>query len=122
MESNAIMIKKKSKKSSKEALESKLAAQYKMHEHGEHIYELPDTYIGSIEETEEDLWLLNEEEKMVKEKVKFIPGLYKIVDEIAVNALDQSQRLRIKAQNDMDTTGKSNVHLVKTVKINVNEI
>merc|ERR1712100_857801 len=121
MENNAIMIKKKSKKPSKEAIESKLAAQYKMHEHGEHIYELPDTYIGSIEETEEELWILDDNEKMKRDKIKYIPGLYKILDEIAVNALDQAQRLSIIAQNDYDTTGKSNVHLVKTVKINVNE-
>merc|ERR1711934_1137350 len=119
-----IMIKKKSKKSknpSKEAIESKLAAQYKMHEHSEHIYELPDTYIGSIEETEDELWILNNEGKMVREKIKFIPGLYKIVDEIAVNALDQAQRLRIKAQNEVNTTGKSSVFPVKTIKISVNE-
>merc|ERR1711871_866056 len=99
----------------------KLASKYKMHEHGEHIYELPDTYIGSIEETEEELWILDDNEKMKREKIKYIPGLYKILDEIAVNALDQSQRLSIIAQNDYDTTGKTNVHLVKTSKIDVNE-
>jgi DNA topoisomerase-2 len=118
MESTTVMV-KKNKKKSKDSLDSELADQYKMHEHGEHIYELPDTYIGSIEMTEEEQYVLDENERMVKEKIKFIPGLYKIVDEIAVNALDQSQRLRIIAQNEFNTTGKSNLNLVKTIKIDV---
>ena len=71
MESTTVMV-KKNKKKSKDSLDSELADQYKMHEHGEHIYELPDTYIGSIEMTEEEQYVLDENERMVKEKIKFI--------------------------------------------------
>ena len=49
-------------------MDADLAQQYKMHEHGEHIYEIPDTYIGSIEETEEELWVLDCDNKMIKKK------------------------------------------------------
>lgn len=102
-----------------QSCDNELTEQYKMHEHGEHIYELPDTYIGSIETTEENLWVLDENNKMIKADIQYIPGLYKIFDEIAVNALDHSQRLNIKYKEECNTTGKSNVNLVKNIKIDV---
>ncbi|GAM24783.1 hypothetical protein SAMD00019534_079580 [Acytostelium subglobosum LB1] len=51
----------------------------------------PDTYIGSTEKQEEELWIW-EDERMVKRKTTFVPGLYKIFDEILVNAADNLQR------------------------------
>ena len=38
------------------------------------------------------MWILNEEEKFEQRKIKYIPGLYKIFDEILVNAADNMQR------------------------------
>jgi DNA topoisomerase-2 len=63
------------------------ATQYKKHTHREHILELPDTYIGSVETTEEFRWVYDVT-KMVHRRVKFNPGLYKIYDEVLVNARD----------------------------------
>lgn len=55
----------------------------------EHILLRPDTYIGSVESIEDELWVFNPETKrMVTRKVRYTPGLYKIVDEILVNAAD----------------------------------
>ncbi|EGC34576.1 hypothetical protein DICPUDRAFT_4475, partial [Dictyostelium purpureum] len=51
----------------------------------------PDTYIGSTEKQEEELWVW-ENERMVRRKVSFVPGIYKIFDEILVNAADNKQR------------------------------
>ena len=51
----------------------------------DHVLKRPDTYIGSVEKEEADLWVL-EEGKMVSRKVSYAPGLYKIFDEILVNA------------------------------------
>ena len=49
----------------------------------------PDTYVGSIELTTEKLWILSSDEKYFEERdVSFVPGLYKIFDEILVNAAD----------------------------------
>ena len=49
----------------------------------EHIFDLPDTYIGSIEKTELDTWVYDETSKKIKfENIKYIPGLYKIFDEV----------------------------------------
>ena len=62
---------------------------YKKHTHREHILELPDTYIGSVETTEETRWIFDSAEgKMTHRKLKFNPGFYKLFDEIIVNARD----------------------------------
>ncbi|KAL4729566.1 DNA topoisomerase 2 [Fusarium chlamydosporum] len=59
----------------------------------EHILKRPDTYIGSVERTEQQLWVLNKETQLMEYKnVSFVPGLYKIFDEILVNAADNKQR------------------------------
>jgi len=58
----------------------------------EHIIKRPDTYIGSVERTEQQMWVFNSEtEQMETRKVNFVPGLYKIFDEILVNAADNKQ-------------------------------
>lgn len=65
------------------------ADQYKRLTHRDHILELPDTYIGSIETHEEHRWVYdNETKKMAYRKVNFNPGFYKLFDEIIVNARD----------------------------------
>jgi DNA topoisomerase-2 len=55
----------------------------------EHILLRPDSYIGSIEPEQEELWVFNSElEVFEKKPIRYVPGLYKIVDEILVNAAD----------------------------------
>ncbi|KAG6557359.1 hypothetical protein Mapa_001289 [Marchantia paleacea] len=57
----------------------------------EHILLRPDTYVGSIEKHKQSLWVY-EGGKMVHREVSYVPGLYKIFDEILVNAADNKQR------------------------------
>ncbi|XP_022152632.1 DNA topoisomerase 2 isoform X2 [Momordica charantia] len=57
----------------------------------EHILLRPDTYVGSIEKHTQNLWVY-ENDKMVHRSVTYVPGLYKIFDEILVNAADNKQR------------------------------
>ncbi|KAM5348257.1 hypothetical protein ACJ41O_008081 [Fusarium nematophilum] len=58
----------------------------------EHIIKRPDTYIGSIEKTEQQMWVFNKETSLMEYRnVTFVPGLYKIFDEIIVNAADNKQ-------------------------------
>ena len=62
---------------------------YKKHTHREHILELPDTYVGSIETATRGRWIYDASiGKMTWKNVAFNPGLYKIFDEIIVNARD----------------------------------
>ena len=76
----------------------------------EHIIDIPDTYIGSIEKTDIDTWIFNEEDdKIVYKNIKYIPGLYKIFDEVLVNAIDQ----HVRTENDSKIVNK-----VNTIKVN----
>ncbi|OSS53917.1 hypothetical protein B5807_01170 [Epicoccum nigrum] len=65
---------------------------YQMLSHLEHIMKRPDTYIGSVEKTTDKMWVYNSaNESMEFRDVTFVPGLYKIFDEILVNAADNKQ-------------------------------
>ncbi|CAK96636.1 uncharacterized protein An08g08550 [Aspergillus niger] len=58
----------------------------------EHIIKRPDTYIGSVERTTQQMWVYSSEsDGMEYREVSYVPGLYKIFDEIVVNAADNKQ-------------------------------
>ena len=58
----------------------------------EHVLLRPDTYVGSIEAKEDKMWVFDEGSGMTHRKCTYVPGLYKIFDEILVNASDNRQR------------------------------
>ncbi|KAH8608919.1 putative Histidine kinase DNA gyrase B and HSP90 like ATPase [Trypanosoma vivax] len=59
----------------------------------EHILARPDMYIGTIEPVTEDMWVYDEGESIMKMRnCTWTPGLYKIFDEILVNAADNKVR------------------------------
>ena len=71
---------------------------YQKHTHHQHILELPDTYVGSTKTNEETRWMYDAgSNKMVWRKLLFNPGLYKIFDEIVVNARDEFVRSTVTA-------------------------
>uniref|UniRef100_A0A6C0APK8 DNA topoisomerase (ATP-hydrolyzing) n=1 Tax=viral metagenome TaxID=1070528 RepID=A0A6C0APK8_9ZZZZ len=62
---------------------------YEILSHEEHVLKLPDTYIGSTSTSGEQRWLIDSvSNKMVWKTVQCNPGLYKLYDEILVNARD----------------------------------
>ena len=71
---------------------------YQKYTQHQHILELPDTYIGSTKTNEETRWAFDvDSNKMVWRKLMFNPGLYKIFDEIVVNARDEYVRSTVTA-------------------------
>ncbi|XP_064646411.1 DNA topoisomerase 2-alpha-like isoform X2 [Lineus longissimus] len=59
----------------------------------EHILLRPDTYIGSIEALTQPMWVYDDtEDCMALREITYVPGLYKIFDEILVNAADNKVR------------------------------
>ena len=71
---------------------------YQKYTQHQHILELPDTYIGSTKTNEETRWVYDDgSNKMVWRKLMFNPGLYKIFDEIVVNARDEYVRSTVTA-------------------------
>lgn len=66
---------------------------YKKMSQLEHVIARPDTYVGSVQMQSEKMWVWSEEQDMmVNKQINFVPGLYKIFDEILVNAADNKQR------------------------------
>lgn len=64
---------------------------YKHMSDHDHILNLPDTYIGGIEEDSWRMWVYDDlTNKIIYKSIKYIPGLYKIIDEIIVNARDNT--------------------------------
>ena len=61
----------------------------------EHILLRPDTYIGSTEPLTQSMFVLDasgKSAKIIQKEITYTPGLYKIFDEILVNAADNKQR------------------------------
>jgi len=81
-----------------------LSKQYRKHTHREHILSLPDTYIGSIENTTEDMYVVDGEKFVQDTVTTFNPGFYKLFDELLVNAHDHVVRLK---QRKSDTPVKN---------------
>ncbi|KAI9366079.1 DNA topoisomerase [Zopfochytrium polystomum] len=58
----------------------------------EHILLRPDTYIGSVESQTAPMWVYDGGSTMTYRNITWVPGLYKIFDEILVNAADNKVR------------------------------
>ncbi len=111
------IVPKKSKTQAKETgSKKKIEEEYKKYTHKQHILELPDTYVGSIEKTIENIWVLNNKKTSIERQLTpIIPALYKIFDEILVNAFDHYVRSKIKQKTAPDTL------LVKNIKVDINK-
>tara|TARA_Y100001970_G_C14256331_1_gene875740 strand:- start:4648 stop:8118 length:3471 start_codon:yes stop_codon:yes gene_type:complete len=78
----------------------------------EHVLRRPGMYVGSIEEDEYTTWVFDDKnEKMKKMKLKYVPGFYKIYDELIVNVLDHMKRI------EMSKSKSKNI--VKNIKVNI---
>ena len=81
-----------------------LSKQYRKHTHREHILSLPDTYVGSIENADEEMYIVDEESFKLQTISPFNPGFYKLFDELLVNAHDHAIRLKQKnSENPVKT-------------------
>ena len=94
-----------------------LSNKYQQKTDKQHILDNPDTYIGSVEKVEADLWILNEtSDKIVERNMTYIPGLFKLFDEGVVNCRDHVIRMEsaIKA-------GQPNCIPVSYIDISIQE-
>jgi DNA topoisomerase-2 len=84
-------------------------AKYQKMTDKEHILKKPDTYIGSIEMTEAETFVYDSAtSSIVQRAIHYIPGLYKLFDEGAVNSRDhfvrQEQAIRDAKPNALPVT------------------
>jgi DNA topoisomerase II len=82
------------------------ASQYQKKTPREHVLLRPDTYIGDIEKTTDNMYLCTGDLKdinIIKKKCTFVPGLLKLFDELLVNSRDAG----------------SNDNTCNTIKVNI---
>ena len=112
--------------------DSAIAQQYQQKTDKQHILDNPDTYIGSVENVEADMWVFSELDsngigangigangigangigangRIVYKSIGYNPGLYKLFDEGIVNARDHVVRMIQSASKD-----KKNVTQIET--------
>jgi DNA topoisomerase-2 len=83
----------------------------------EHILKKPDTYIGPIEMTEAETFVYDStSSSIVQREIHYIPGLYKLFDEGAVNSRDHYVR-QAQAIND----SKPNALPVSCIEFDISE-
>ncbi len=71
-----------------------LAKQYQRKTDKQHILDNPDTYIGSVENVDSDMWVMDDVTgRFVLRQIEYIPGLYKLFDEGIVNCRDHVMRM-----------------------------
>ena len=71
-----------------------LSTTYQQKTDKEHILDNPDTYIGSIENIDANMWVFDAETgKIVLKTIEYIPGEYKLFDEGIVNCRDHVIRM-----------------------------
>jgi len=80
--------------------EANLANKYQQKTDKQHIIDNPDTYIGSVENVDAFVWLLNEAgERIVEKNIVLVPGLFKLFDEGIVNCRDHAIRMQQAIKN-----------------------
>lgn len=76
---------------------------YQNKELRDHILSDPDTYAGSIDPQDEEVWVYDSDsERMIKTKVTFRECFFKLFDEVLVNAIDHYHRIETKRASGSD--------------------
>jgi DNA topoisomerase-2 len=71
----------------------------------QHILDNPDTYIGSVENVDSNVWIMNEtNDKIIEKNISYIPGLFKLFDEGIVNCRDHVVRMQSKIEQNIDNS------------------
>jgi DNA topoisomerase-2 len=71
----------------------------------QHILDNPDTYIGSVETVDTDMWIMNDtNDKIIEKNISYIPGLFKLFDEGIVNCRDHVVRMQSKIDANVDNS------------------
>ena len=97
--------------------EVNLANKYQQKTDKQHILDNPDTYIGSVEKVDSDLWIINDSgDKIIEKNINYIPGLFKLFDEGIVNCRDHVVRMQQAVIN-----GQENAIPVSNIDITIQD-
>ena len=99
------------------ATDVNLANKYQQKTDKQHILDNPDTYIGSVEKVDSELWILNDSgDRIVEKNINYIPGLFKLFDEGIVNCRDHVVRMQQAIAN-----GQENALPVTNIDISIQD-
>jgi DNA topoisomerase II len=71
----------------------------------QHILDNPDTYIGSVENVDADMWIMNDAgDRIIEKNINYIPGLFKLFDEGIVNCRDHVVRMQNKIDANVENS------------------
>jgi len=71
----------------------------------QHILDNPDTYIGSVENVDSNMWIMNNDStKIIEKNINYIPGLFKLFDEGIVNCRDHVIRMETKVKQGIENS------------------
>jgi DNA topoisomerase-2 len=69
----------------------------------QHILDNPDTYTGSVDQVDANMWIMSENnEKIIEKNINYIPGLFKLFDEGIVNCRDHVIRMKTRMDNNSE--------------------
>ena len=98
-----------------------LSQKYQHKTEKQHVLDNPDSYLGSSEQTDSNMWVFNNETNQIQLKnIKYIPALYKLFDEIIVNSYDHSVRMKNSNQPNKNLVTKVDVSITEDGQITVN--
>lgn len=97
------------------------ASKYKKLTDKEHVLHAPDTYTGSMEPCDNDLFCFDDETgRIVEKNISYIPGLFKLFDEAIVNCRDHSIRMANATKAKGDNDSESN-YPVTAISVSVDD-
>ena len=101
---------------------SSLSTKYQQKTDKQHILDNPDTYIGSVEDIESSVWIMNEDnDKIIEKNINYIPALFKLFDEGIVNCRDHVIRMQQQLKDSSSSSTKDSVKPVTYIDISIDD-
>lgn len=92
--------------------DTNLNHQYQKKSDKEHILDNPDTYIGSVENIQQEVYIYKDANNFEETTMDYNPGLFKLFDEGIVNARDQYIRMANKPDvQSIDKVSQINISI-----------
>lgn len=89
----------------------------------QHVLHRPEMYIGSVKRESGPAWVYDTKRGKISSKtIEYVPAMYKVFDEIIVNAIDHCIRLETAASNITSDTTNNKVTRVKNIKVTFDRI
>ena len=96
-----------------------LAQTYQKKTDKQHVLDAPDTYTGSMDLTDYETYIFNDEAStIIPKQIQIIPGLYKLFDEGVVNCRDHCVRMA-QAQAQAADKDKAAVDIIPVTYIDI---